>query len=450
MRIQNLGPIKDATITPNKLTVFIGNNGMGKTLAAYAVFAFRNWLETSFQPNLFTLDDLHKLIAQGDAEIPTAAYRQKLVKTIITEFNALNTEGTYFQSFFKDEDLYQSGVTKIEIAASDLPEDVTITGMLWGYTDRNRFVHERGGFYRFRAERDQTRGILKLSNKEEVVDDTTSSITAMSLDAVAKRIDRVIANFLVGNMYQSVYLPAERVGINVFRTRINSQLINENLSNPAEQPTSLERYPYPIEAYIRFLNGSLGLLTQNYGQNVSELGKRILSELIPGKFSYDEDHDQLQYQLANDQTARNIKFSLASSSLKSLFGLDLFLRKQGMGYLLLDEPEMNLHPERQKLVADLLFGLAMKLTPVVVSTHSDYFVKELVNQVLQSKISDPQHLGSTQQVSVYEFTATGVRDLGDITEREEFENFDHTTNQINQRYYQLLDQLEDDGGSTDE
>ncbi|WP_341778642.1 AAA family ATPase [Levilactobacillus sp. HBUAS70063] len=448
MRIQNLGPIKDATVTLNKLTVFIGNNGMGKTLAAYAVFAFRNWLETSFQPNLFTLDDLHKLIAQGNSETPTVAYRQKLVQKTITEFNALNTEGTYFQSFFKAEGLYRPGVTKIEIAASDLLQDTTISGTLWGYTDRDKFTQGQGGFYRFRAELDRAQGKLRLSNKEEAVDEATSSVTAMSLDAVAKQLDRVIANLFVGNLDQSVYLPAERIGINVFRTRINSQLINENLANPAERQSSPERYPYPIEAYIRFLNSSLGLLTQDY--SVSAAGKQVLSKLIPGKFSYDEEQDQLQYQLADGQATKRIKFSLVSSSLKSLFGIDLFLRRRRMGYLLLDEPEMNLHPERQKLVADLLFDMAIQSTPVVVSTHSDYFIKELVNQVLQSKVDDPHHRGRAQQVSVYEFTAAGVKELGDISEREEFENFDRTTNQINQRYYQLLDRLEDDGGSADE
>lgn len=449
MRIQNLGPIKDANITLNRLTVFIGNNGMGKTLAAYAVFAFRNWLETSFQPGLFTLDDLKSLIENDEATISTSKYHQQLVNKIVIEFNALNKTGEYFQAFFKDESLYQVGTTKIEVDQQDLTRVSDINETIWSYMDRNKAAHGVGGYYQFQAELNLEKHVIALHNHEETLDGS-SAVIGTTLDVVARQIDLAIANFWFNNMGKSTYLPAERIGINVFRTRINTQLINENLANPASEQAPLERYPYPIESYIRFLNGSLGSLSGKYGKSVNLVEQKILGTLVPGDFSYDKDLDRIQYQLSDNQQEK-IQFNLVSSSLKSLFGLDLFLRGDGLkGYLLLDEPEMNLHPQRQKLITDLLFNMAIRATPVVISTHSDYIVKELVNQILQSKVSDPQHRGQAEHVSVYEFTSAGVKNLGDISQEEVFGNFDQTTDQINQRYYELMDRLEDAGGATDE
>jgi len=114
---------------------------------------------------------------------------------------------------------------------------------------------------------------------------------------------------------------------------------------------------------------------------------------------------------------------------------------------------MNLHPTRQVVVMDLLLALAEAGNHVVISTHSDYLVKELLNKILESKLGDKQsHVGIRNHVSVYEFKGGSVRDLGDISEEEDFDdpdqtfdNFDQTTVAINDRYDDLRNQMDDEG-----
>jgi len=61
-----------------------------------------------------------------------------------------------------------------------------------------------------------------------------------------------------------------------------------------------------------------------------------------------------------------------------------------------------------------------------------------------------ENTATSQLVRVYNFEASTITDLGDITDDDvELANFDITTDQINNRYYGLIDQL-DKRGSTHE
>jgi predicted ATPase len=56
--------------------------------------------------------------------------------------------------------------------------------------------------------------------------------------------------------------------------------------------------------------------------------------------------------------------------------------------IIIDEPELNLHPDNQILVARFLGRLVNEGFKVIVSTHSDYIIKEINNLVMLSKINE--------------------------------------------------------------
>lgn len=459
MRIQNLGPITDATIHLNNLTLFIGNNGTGKTLAAYSIFAFRNWLETGVIPQLFTPADLEKLQADNVVTIDIQHLRQSLNKQLVADFNGLNQSGQYFERFFRDPAIYHQPESRITIDEQDLSSfgllDVGGRGSLFSYvetvpTDQGKL--KRNGYI---ISAEVVGKQINVVREQRSLKYDGGELNAQQL---RQRINLMLASFFVDNVSRSTYLPAERIGINVFRTRLTTQAVNENFSNPtdalSDKRLPIERYPYPIEAYIKFLTGSLGYLDQNYDQKVTGNERELLAQLVPGTFAYDAATNKINYRV-DDAADQVVDFSLVSSSLKSLLGLDLFLKNiNDFGWLLIDEPEMNLHPSRQKLVMDLLYGLAASQQHIVISTHSDYLVKELINCLLSSKLADTtHHVGMSKQVSVYEFSDTGVKNLGDISDQnqEELLNFDQTTDEINDHYYELLAQMnQEDGDSSSE
>ncbi|MFD1550048.1 AAA family ATPase [Levilactobacillus fuyuanensis] len=456
MRIQNLGPIKDATIKLNKLTVFIGNNGTGKTLAAYSVFAFRNWLENSFRPEFFNQEEVNALMDSGEVIFPVGESRDRLQKQVVSAFNRLNNNGEYFADFFKGPNLYVRGTSKITIDAGDLTTALRpIKGMAQSYVT--------GVADGDTVSRHQYLLVSEFADDYKTVKVTRTEISPMKVEAknapilaqdtILNYLNAGISRLFLDLYANSCYLPAERIGINVFRAQLNAQIVRERFANPGSRLNGIQqegdvRYPYPIESYINYLNSSLMLLDQPYRKDM-ENEHALMTELVPGDFTFDSDNDKLAYTLDDSEgTSRSVDFNLTSSSLKSIFALDLFLRQSdNMSWLFIDEPEMNLHPTRQVAVTDLLYELSKTGTPVVVSTHSDYVVKELVNQMLTDKVdSELGNQQSAENVSVYEFAKDGVTDLGDISARETFANFDETTDNINQRYYQLLDQIERNSG----
>jgi hypothetical protein len=91
-------------------------------------------------------------------------------------------------------------------------------------------------------------------------------------------------------------------------------------------------------------------------------------------------------------TTERLGINLASSSVKALAGLTLFLRHRAQKghFLIIDEPELNLHPHNQRLVARLLARLARSGLKVMISTHSDYILRELNNLIMLSRDKDGQ------------------------------------------------------------
>jgi len=50
--------------------------------------------------------------------------------------------------------------------------------------------------------------------------------------------------------------------------------------------------------------------------------------------------------------------------------------------LMIDEPELNLHPDAQRFMARLIVFLVNRGVKVAVSTHSDYFIKEINSLIM--------------------------------------------------------------------
>ncbi|RDU59693.1 AAA family ATPase, partial [Helicobacter sp. MIT 14-3879] len=82
----------------------------------------------------------------------------------------------------------------------------------------------------------------------------------------------------------------------------------------------------------------------------------------------------------------------ASSSVRSLLMLNYYIlhKAQKGDILMIDEPELNLHPKNQILVARLLTLLVNAGIKVFITTHSDYIVRELSNCIMLKNLTDEQ------------------------------------------------------------
>lgn len=99
-----------------------------------------------------------------------------------------------------------------------------------------------------------------------------------------------------------------------------------------------------------------------------------VTDIIQGEFRYDtKNHRLLFRQNGNDISPINV-----ASGIKSFGLVQMLLQTNTIGatkILIWDEPENHLHPEWQIAFAKLMVKLSNMGVPVLVSTHSPYFVQ---------------------------------------------------------------------------
>lgn len=81
----------------------------------------------------------------------------------------------------------------------------------------------------------------------------------------------------------------------------------------------------------------------------------------------------------------------SSSATKSLIELFFYIQHSAQkdDLLIIDEPELNLHPDNHMKIARLLAHLLNKGINIFITTHSDYLVKEINNLIrLNHNITD--------------------------------------------------------------
>ncbi|TOQ30349.1 AAA family ATPase, partial [Vibrio parahaemolyticus] len=116
--------------------------------------------------------------------------------------------------------------------------------------------------------------------------------------------------------------------------------------------------------------------------NVTE----ALIQIVKGKFSFEA--GTLTFTASDG--SHQLPITITSSSIKSLFMIDLYinsLAKEG-DVLLIDEPELNLHPDNQRLMAKVIARIANSGIKVLITTHSDYLIREINNFIMLSQNFD--------------------------------------------------------------
>ena len=108
-------------------------------------------------------------------------------------------------------------------------------------------------------------------------------------------------------------------------------------------------------------------------------------ELLHGKVQVSNDGE---IQFKPSQASRTtLPIQMTASVVKTLSSLDLYLKHIATtnDLIIIDEPEINLHPDNQILVARMLVRLMNSGFRIILSTHSDYIIREINNMVMMSK-----------------------------------------------------------------
>jgi len=193
-------------------------------------------------------------------------------------------------------------------------------------------------------------------------------------------------------------MPAERNGLHLFFRELRARrthLLHRASREEVDFPKLLRdvirsRYALPIADYIDWLNDlpeRQKLKREGFHDHALLLGRK----LVGGTYRVGARGGSIRFKpyrsRRNGAGTNFMGLHITSSMVKSLFGLWFYLENQASkgNILMIDEPELNIHPENQREIARLLARLVNAGLNIVISTHSDYIVREFNSLIMLSQ-----------------------------------------------------------------
>jgi hypothetical protein len=380
--VSNLGVLRHAEFTLGDFTIICGRNNTGKTYATYATYGFldywRNGHEIDFESNY-----TGQLLAKGTTTIslPDVA---PLAATYL-EDGCTRYSGFLDQVFAAKERTFAESTFSVELLSAPnnyLDREVDIT---LGSMEKN--------ILRITKDSGSSDLIAALLIKKDEEPPPRSMINEMFGNAIKE--------VLFGRVFPKPFIAsAERTGSAIFQKELDFtrnriiELLGEK-SGKLHPLVLLGKfvgdYPVPVRKNVDFIR-DLPLIANKQ----SEIAKRFpdlldsFADIIGGEYSVTKDGEIQFIPAAN----KRVKLSMveSSSAVRSLLDIGFYLRHIAEpGHLLMvDEPELNLHPENQRRVARLFARLVNLGIKVFITTHSDYLVKELNTLIMLN--GDSPHL----------------------------------------------------------
>jgi hypothetical protein len=145
------------------------------------------------------------------------------------------------------------------------------------------------------------------------------------------------------------------------------------------------RYPLAIRDGLQIANDMENL--QKYKSPYYAFADKLEAELLQGKISISRYGEML---FAPDKAKTiQLPIHLTASVVKTLTSLTFYLRylAEKNDLIIIDEPELNLHPDSQIFLTRIFAQMLNRGLRLLVSTHSDYIIRELNNLIMLSNTS---------------------------------------------------------------
>lgn len=462
LNIRNLGKIKKAEIELKDLTIICGPNSSNKTWLSYLI---GNMLTTIYTPfiDLDTPEEIKKfaedVLNNGESSIDLEKaksiyldYLQVIIqnskKTLPDYFKADkdSLSDLYFDididSFSEHEGHIEKWTSSTNVTYSVKGSTITasytpkineddnvsfekklryiithsilyISGLIskYSYMRPNIVSSERTGALMFQVEMDRS---------TILIDEVMRNIGSLDIEPSDKKR-------LIGDLFEKLYSTKSRlptpVGINVEDIR--------NIAKTKELKSDISlHHPEVID---------------------------ILNKINGGEFIVDD--NEIKFVQSDSKQAFTI--GSTSSSIKSIFLIDLIIRHKLVRdeIILIDEPELNLHPDNQRLMARLIVRLINAGVKILITTHSDFLIREINNSIMLSNDFDDkedimqandiieQDILSPSRVSAYVVNDKGVvsnMEVGKLgINTQIFDSIINSANQLQSEIFFSLDGVDE-------
>jgi len=366
--ISNLGILKKAEFDVGDLTIICGANNTGKTYATYALYGFLNFWNEAFVPDLLGTEAARKLLNNGSIKVALDEIFNKsrdIINDACTEY--INHLPMIFAAPAKYFNTTDFRVTTTGIDFTEIEESIQSPGL-----NRKTFFH----LIKKRGERFITVTVVA---KAEDIDKASE-------EWVVHQINRDILQLLFGKMLPSPFIASiERTGAAIFRKELDfsRNRLLEHVSNREKEidpytliSTFYDRgYALPVNADVDFIRNLEDVVKRE--SIIAESNPDILKDfdsILGGE--YRASKDGLYYIPEKSKT--KLTMGESASSVRSLLNMGIYIKHLARpgDFLMIDEPELNLHPMNQRLMARILAKLVNASIKIFITTHSDYILKE--------------------------------------------------------------------------
>ena len=397
IKVENLGFISSGEIDIKDLTIIFGKNNVGKTYLSYATYGILSRLSSlSEGSTIVSKSDFNKLKADGSISIDTSKVASKeIIQKVNKDFTkSLSSFFNAKEDSFKDANIeIEPNFTDSDLLKLSFSSNLNLDGT---------------GVYSFNKSKNSSEIVISFVKLPEEA--TNKSVGfAFGEDTIASILSSITSNLILKNIFKGLSRPfvitSERTGISLFYKEMDSHrssLLNHWITSKSSMSTPINKklspYSTPISDNINIIRQYESLTKRKsflYSKR-SKRSNRLMTETLESMLSGSFKHanGETIFTKKEDDKDVSIPMSISSSSVKSLFLLDLYIKHvaQYGDFLVIDEPELNLHPENQVRMAELIVRLINLGIKIIMTTHSDYIIKEINNRIMLSNISKKENL----------------------------------------------------------
>ncbi len=404
VKIKNLGILKQAEFSLGDFTIICGGNNTGKTYATYALFGFLyTWRRLLTWPTFGLKEKINQLLSDGVISLDLQEYVQQCESILTTGCQR------YVQQipevFAANEERFKNVNFQIELNFDNIQfqnkYERKISTATWEIISISK------------PENDPYLSITLLTETEKI------NLPVHFLEDI---IYDSIQDIIFSQFFPRPFIAsAERTGAAIFRKELNfarNRLLEEISKNSNFDPRELlfnvsQDYALPVKKNVDFTRQIETIVKKT--SFIAENHPSILedfADIIGGQYMITS-NDELYYI----PKGKKLRLSMdeSSSAVRSLLDIGFYLRHEARigDLLMVDEPELHLHPENQRRIAKLFARLINIGIKVFITTHSDYIIKEIntlimlnhdqphLKQIAAEEGYRQEELLSADQVKVY-------------------------------------------------